>query len=74
VLEQDINHSARVAHVIVGVEPALLEQGVFAHQVLNGVLEGLDDALQVLAPGWLLDVEDDFVLDSKFPGDRQGVF
>ena len=73
-LEEDFHHGFRVVDVVIRVQLKFLEQRVLAHEILHGIFEGLDDTLQVFAARWLLDVEDDFILDSQFPGDRQGIF
>ena len=63
-----------IALDVVGrVEAELLEHGVLAHEVGDGVLEPVRDPLERRAVGPLLQVEDDVVVDSELVGDRDRV-
>jgi hypothetical protein len=74
VLEENLNHGFRIIDIIIRIELQLLELGVLAHKVLDGIIKAGNDLLQCLPVRRCLDVEDNLRLDSQFPGDRQGVF
>ena len=56
-----------------GVEFELLELGILTDEILDRIFENLDDFCQLRGIGRSLDVKDDFVIDSQFLGDRQGI-
>ncbi len=74
VLEKNIHNRARIVCELRGFQPEFFEFRVFAHQVFDRVFKRCDNIFQIFAPGRFLDVEDDSMCDSQFPGDRQGIF
>ena len=73
VLEQNLNHRFRIIDIIIRIKLQFLELGVLAHQVFHGVFKTGNDLLQCLSVRRCLDIQDDFRINSEFPGDRQGV-
>ena len=73
VLHEDLDHGCRIADKIVRIQLKLFEFGILSHEIFDGVFELGDDRLKLLFAGRGFDVEDDFLLDSEFAGDRQRV-
>ena len=71
--QQNFDDRFGIAHKIVGVEFQLVELRILANKVFHGILEAGDDGFQFLPSGRFFDVENHFVIDSQFPGDRQGI-
>ena len=72
-LHEDVDDCFRVVDVVVGVEFKFLEFGILADEILDGVFESFHDFGELGFSRWCLDVNDDFVIDSQFLGDRQGI-
>ena len=72
-LHEDVDNRLRVSDKIIGVKLELLELGILANEVFDRVFKGFHDFGQFRSIGRSLDVEDDFVLNSQFLGDRQGI-
>ncbi len=70
---EDVDDGLGVVDVVVGVELEFFEFGVLADEVFDRVLEGGDEFGEGGFVGRGFDVEDDFVIDSEFLGDRQGI-
>lgn len=72
-LHQDLDDGLGIVDVVVGVELQFFKFGILADKVFNGVFETFHDLGQSRLVGWGLDVENDFVINSKLLGDRQGI-
>lgn len=72
-LHEDVDDGLGIVHEVIGIEFEFFEFGILANEIFNGVFEGFDNPRELGLIGWSFNVEDDFVLDSQFPGDRQGM-
>lgn len=70
---KNFDHRFRVSREGGRIETELFEEGILPHQILDRIFQSVDDVFQFLPSGWFLDVKDDFVLDSEFLSDRQGI-
>jgi len=73
VFHEDIDNGFGVVDVVIGVEFQLLEFGVLTDKIFDRIFESFDDLGESCGIGWSLNVEDDFVINAKFLGDRQGI-
>ena len=71
---QDVDNRIGIVHKVVGIQLELLELRVLSNQVFNRIFKASNDRFERLTVWWLLDVEDHIVVNSKFLGDRQGIF
>ena len=74
VLQENLNHGLRVAHIICRIEFKFPEFGILPHEVLDRVFQPIHYFLKGRAIRRRLDIEDDLVLHSQFLGDRQGIY
>ena len=72
--EQDLDHGFWIIDVVVGIQLLLFEQRIFTHKIFHRIFEPGNDVFQSLAVRRRFNIKDNFVFDSKFPGDRQGIF
>ena len=72
-LHEDVDNGLGIVDIVIGVELEFFELGVLADEVFNGVLKKFDNAGESGFVGRSFDVENNHVIDSKFPGDRQGI-
>lgn len=72
-LHEDVDDAFGIADEVIGVEFELFEFGVFANEIFDRIFKGFHDPGELLFIGRSFDVENDFVLDSQFLGDRQGI-
>jgi len=73
VLHEDLDDGFGVSDEVIGVELEFLKLGVLADEVFDRTFEGFDDFGELRGIGRSFDVENDFVINSQFLGDRQGV-
>jgi hypothetical protein len=73
VFQEDLDHCSRIVHKVLGIESQFLEFGVLSHQVLHRVFESLHDCGEGFFVRRVVDVENDFMINSEIPGDRQGI-
>ena len=71
--DEDIDDGIGVVDKVIRVEAEFFKFSVFADEILDRVLEGGHDFEEGGCIGRGFDVEDDFVIDSEFLGDRQGI-
>ena len=72
-LHQNIDHCFGIVDKIVRIELKFFKFGVLSYKVFDRVFQDLDYLSQGGLIGRSFNVEDDFVFDSQFLGDRQGV-
>ncbi len=72
-LHENVHHGLGVVGVVVGIEFELLEFGILANEIFDRVFESFHDLGELGFVGRGFDVNDDFMIDSEFLGDRQGV-
>lgn len=72
-LHEDIDDGFGIVHVVIGVELELLELGILSYQIFDGIFEDFHDPGECRGIGRGFDVNYDFVIHSKFLGDRQGI-
>jgi hypothetical protein len=73
VLHEDIDNGFRVVDEVVGIEFQLFKFGILADEVFDRALQPVHDPGEGGLIGRGFDVNNDFVIDSQFLGDRQGV-
>jgi len=73
VFDENIHHGLRIVDVVVGIEFEFLEFRIFPHEIFDGVFKRLHDFGELGLARWCFDVDDDFMINSQFLGDRQGI-
>ena len=73
VLHEDLDNGFWVVDEVVGIEFQLFKFGILADEVFDRVPQSVHDPGEGGLIGRGFDVKDDFVIDSQFLGDRQGV-
>ena len=73
-LDQNLDDRLCIIHIILGYKLELFKLRVLTHQILDWVFQRLHYFFQVSTPRRSLDVEDHFMINSQFLGDRQGIF
>ena len=71
--DENVYHGFWVIDVVVGVEFEFLEFRILAHEIFDGVFKCFHDLGEFGFARRRFDVDDDFVIDSQFLGDRQGI-
>lgn len=71
--DENIHHGLRIVDVVVGIEFEFLEFRIFAHEIFDGVFKRLHDFGELGLARWCFNVDDDFMINSQFLGDRQGI-
>ncbi len=72
-LDEEVDDGTGVVHVVARIELEFLELRILPDEVLDGILQDRNEVFEGLPIGWILHVEHGLVLDSEFPGDRQGI-
>lgn len=72
-LHKNSNHRFRISHIVVGIELQFLKLGILPDKIFDRVFQRSDNFLQLLFSRRFFDVENYFVINSQFPGDRQGI-
>lgn len=73
-LDEDVDDGLGTPDKVLGIELQFLEFRILSNQIFDGIFKARNDGLEFLAPGRFLYVENDSMIYSKFPGDRQGIF
>ena len=73
VLHEDVDDRLGVIDVVIGIELEFFKLGILANKVFDGIFENVYNLRECRGIGRSLDVNDDFVIHSKFLGDRQGI-
>lgn len=73
VLHENVDDGLGIVDVVVGIELELFEFGILAHEIFDRIFKGFHNLGEFLFTGRSFDVNDDFVIDSEFLGDRQGI-
>ena len=71
--DENIDHGLRIVDVVVGIEFEFLEFRIFPHEIFDGVFKRLHDFGELGLARWCFNVDDDFMINSQFLGDRQGL-
>lgn len=71
--DEDVDDGFGVVDEVIGVEFEFFEFGVLADEIFDRICKGGDELGEGRFVGRVFDVEDDFVINSEFLGDRQGI-
>lgn len=71
--DENVDHGLRIVDVVFGIEFEFLEFRIFTHEIFYGVFKRLNDFGELGFARWCFNVDDDFEINSKFLGDRQGI-
>ena len=72
-LHEDVDDRLGVIDVVIWIEFKFLKLGILADEVFDRIFENVHNLRERRCIGRSLDVNDDFVIHSKFLGDRQGI-
>lgn len=73
VFHENLHHRLGIVDEVFGIQFEFLKFRVLADEIFYRVFEDLYDVFEGGLIGRVFEVEDDFVFDSEFPGDRQGI-
>lgn len=72
-LYENLDDGVWIIDVVIWVELQFLKLRILTHQILYWIFEAVHDLTKFVFSRRGLDIEDDFVIDSQFLGDRQGI-